>query len=962
MPCLLITLFPYFFIIALTSDNMRAFITSLLLFHFANLSAQEIKWPEIRQETKPWTRMWWMGSIGNKQDLTAAFEKYREAGLGGIEVTCIYGVKGQEDKFVNYLSPEWMDKFTHILAEGKRLGMGIDLANASGWPFGGPWVDPEDACRNINLKNYTLKEGEQLKEKIQFIQKPLVRPVGQRPDITTLVEPIGKNKNLQLYALDQIRFEKPLPLNTLIAYSDSGETVDLTDKVSGEGFLDWTASAGNWTLYALFEGWHGKLSERAGPGGEGDVIDHFSKRATDNFLKRFDEVFSNYDISNLRGYFNDSYEVDDASGQADWSTNLFKEFETRRGYDLRNHLPALFQKDNPGKNARVLSDYRQTISDLILENFTIRWTEWAQKQGKITRNQSHGSPGNILDLYAASGIPETEGYELTRLKFASSAANVTGKKLISCEAATWLNEHFISSLGDVKEAADLFFLSGINHLFYHGTCFTPENEPWPGFLFYAATEFTPANSFWKDFAELNDYVTRVQSFMQKGKPDNDVLLYFPVFDNYAVYGRGMLEHIDALTPAMKKSPFGVAAESLNKLGYGYDYISDLQIRKIKVKSGKLITEGNDYEVVIVPACRYIPLETFKKLTELSNEGACIIFYDGLPENVSGFNDFESKNKVFNEIKKSFSFNQTGEHASIAEAGTGKIFTGDNLGEMLHLADVVKERMTDHGITFMKRRTDTGACYFIKNESEKQFDGWLPLGVSAKSAGLFNPASGKYGKAYLKDSGQEGVEMYLQLRPGETMIIETYSTDIPGEPYMFFVTASDPIKINGRWNVIFNEGGPVKPGSVEMEELISWTESGGDDVKNFSGTATYTISFRKPSGKADSWLLDLGKVCSSARVRLNGEEIGTLIGPNFDVIIDAGQLRKNNILEVSVSNLMANRIAWMDRNGIEWKRFYNVNMAARLKENNKNGIFDASHWKPLESGLMGPVTITPLNNR
>jgi hypothetical protein len=50
---------------------------------------------------------------------------------------------------------------------------------------------------------------------------------------------------------------------------------------------------------------------------------------------------------------------------------------------------------------------------------------------------------------------------------------------------------------------------------------------------------------------------------------------------------------------------------------------------------------------------------------------------------------------------------------------------------------------------------------------------------------------------------------------------------------------------------------------------------------------------------------------------------------------------------------------MDRNGVQWKKFYNINMAARLRENNKNGVFDASAWEPLESGLPGPVTITPM---
>jgi hypothetical protein len=57
--------------------------------------------------------------------------------------------------------------------------------------------------------------------------------------------------------------------------------------------------------------------------------------------------------------------------------------------------------------------------------------------------------------------------------------------------------------------------------------------------------------------------------------------------------------------------------------------------------------------------------------------------------------------------------------------------------------------------------------------------------------------------------------------------------------------------------------------------------------------------------------------------------------------------------------MANRIAYLDRNNIPWKKFYNVNMAARLRQNTKNGIFDASAWEPKTSGLIGPVKLTAL---
>jgi hypothetical protein len=160
----------------------------------------------------------------------------------------------------------------------------------------------------------------------------------------------------------------------------------------------------------------------------------------------------------------------------------------------------LLQRDSSETGRRVLADYRQTISDLLLDHFTIPWHQWAKTKGKMVRNQSHGSPANILDLYAAVDIPETEGADILRFKFATSAAHITGKPLASSETATWLNEHFQSSPGDVKQAVDKYFVGGVNHVFWHGTNYSPQQEAWPGWLFYAAVHFTPANTFWKDFA------------------------------------------------------------------------------------------------------------------------------------------------------------------------------------------------------------------------------------------------------------------------------------------------------------------------------------------------------------------------------------------------------------------------------------------------------------------------------
>lgn len=946
---------------------------SLLLFTgillstclFAQQPKTQLSWPEITQETKPWTRWWWPGSIVNPKDLTSALEKYSKAGLGGLELTVLYGVKGQEDKFINYLSSEWMNMFVYTLNEAKRLNIGVDLANSSSWPFGGPWVTNDDASKDVAYKTWSLKEGENLKEPIIFIQEPSIKLNGTaRPDISTLIDPVYMNKDLQTLAIDQIRFQKPIPLQTLIAYSNAGQVLNLTDKVDGSGNLNWATPAGTWTLYGVFQGWHGKMVERAGPGGEGYVIDHFSGKAISDYLKYFDDAFKGYDISYLRGYFNDSYEVDDARGQSCWTPDLFNEFQARRGYDLRQNLPALFQKDNPEKNARILCDYRQTISDLILEKFTTGWTEWAHKQGKITRDQAHGSPGNILDLYAATDIPETEGTEILRMKFGTSAANVTGKKYASAEAATWLGEHFSSTLGDVKKAVDQFFIAGVNNIFYHGTCYSPENDPWPGFQFYAAVEFSPVNSFWNDFPILNNYVAKVQSFTQTAKPDNDILFYFPIFDRFSDYNNVMLEHFDAISPRFNGTPFKTGAQAMVEKGYAFDFISDLQIINTTTSEGTLQTSGGvSYKTIILPGCKYIPVKTFEKIIDLVEKGATIIVLGNLPEDISGWADLESNREIFRKLKEKLNFRETGDKdIKQAIVGTGKVFIGNDINQLLSLAGIRREPMSDNGFRFSRRISRSGSLYFILNQSDNQFDAWIPLEVKGKSAAIFNPMTGVSGVAKTRLSASGNLEVFSSLLPYESIIVETFASATSGNKFIYYDTISSPKEIQGTWKVDFIEGGPEMPSSKEITKLVSWTDFAGEAVKNFSGTVKYTITFDRPADKADAWLINLGKVCESARIFLNGNEIADLIGPDHQTVIQKSLMKSKNTLEIKVSNLMANRIAYLDRNNIQWKKFYNTNFPSRLPQNRKDGLFDASAWLPRESGLIGPVTITAMKKR
>ncbi|EEC97578.1 hypothetical protein PRABACTJOHN_01005, partial [Parabacteroides johnsonii DSM 18315] len=84
-------------------------------------------WPEITIESCPATRWWWLGSAVDTANLTYNLETYAQAGLGGVEITPIYGVQGNDTHEIPFLSPTWMRMLQHTCSECKRLGMETDM-------------------------------------------------------------------------------------------------------------------------------------------------------------------------------------------------------------------------------------------------------------------------------------------------------------------------------------------------------------------------------------------------------------------------------------------------------------------------------------------------------------------------------------------------------------------------------------------------------------------------------------------------------------------------------------------------------------------------------------------------------------------------------------------------------------------------------------------------------------------
>lgn len=780
-------------------------------------------WPQPKPEAKPGTRWWWLGSAVNQHDLEWNLQEYARVGIGAVEITPIYGVKGNDANNITYLSPKWMQALQSVQDIARPLGIEVDMNCGTGWPFGGPHISLDQAACRAIIKD-TIINGKHQYE----------------------VE-IGRTKQ----------------------------------KV-----------------------------KRAAPGGEGWVVDHFDRKAVAHYLDRFEQAFATSGVPYPHTFFNDSYEV----YKADWTPTLFDEFQKRRGYDLRTKLPELLGQVDDGN--QVLADYRETLSDMLLENFTQQWVAWAHKHGVKVRNQAHGSPANLLDLYAAVDIPEIGGFGLSEfgikglrtdpgktrkndsdvsmLKYASSAAHVMGKPFTSSETFTWLTEHFRTSLSQMKPDLDLMFTCGVNHVYFHGSCYTPKDDAWPGWKFYASVDMSPTNSIWRDIPYLTKYIERCQSFLQLGQPDNDFLVYLPVRDMWHQRDKNntLLMQFDIHSMAKKAPQFIRSILTIDSLGYDCDYISDRQLAKVHVENGMLVTEGGTrYKALIIPSGTTIDSRLQALLAPISSY----------------------------------------------------IIKGEDAAEMAKHAQA-ETMKTNFGLRAIRRRTAEGWHYFIVNLTPHDIEGDVTLAVPFESATWFNPMNGDIQPAVVNNG-----LLHIALRSGESRILQTSA-----EPTNYVAPkmhTAEAITLQGPWTLSFIDEMPKVSQTFHLDRLQTW-ETLSDSAAVTMGTGVYTTSFKLSAKQAKQhWQIDLGDVRESARVYINGQFVGCAWAVPF--ILDCGSTlhKGQNQLRIEVTNLPANRIADLDRKGVEWRKFNEINV---VDIDYKNTSY--AGWMPVPSGLNSSVKL------
>lgn len=537
---------------------------------------------------KPMVRWWWFGPAVTKPEIRRELQQMKADGIGGAELAFVYAEELDDPargiKNFRFLSPEHLDAIRYAQAQGRRLGLRIDITLCSGWPYGGPATTLQEAATRLLTREVAIPAGASSIEKPHlgegesFISVSVVRGAPKQWDASTA---------------------KPLTLgtNTNVSVEPANEP----------------------RIALFFVLGHTKQQvKRAAVGAEGYVLDPFSKQAVATHLKAVGEpMLKAFGATPPYAIFSDSLE---AYG-ADWTPNLPAEFKKRRGYDMLPLLPALVQGGTP-EAEKVRHDWGKTLTELVNEAYLVQINNWARVHHTKFRSQTYGEPAVSLSSQKLVDLPEGEGPQwraFSTLRWATSANHIFGNNVTSGETFTWLHSPvFRATPLDMKAEADIDFIMGENQLIFHGWPYSPPNTAIkPGWSLYAAANFNDNNPWHPVMPTVDKYIQRISWLLRQGQPANQVAVLLPTDDAWAGFFPGKV----SVTAAMKEILPADVMQAILSAGYNYDYID-----ADAIQSAGLGT----HQILVIPPTKRIPATLLPRLQAWSERGGKIITVGAAP--------------------------------------------------------------------------------------------------------------------------------------------------------------------------------------------------------------------------------------------------------------------------------------------------------------------------------------------
>lgn len=719
------------------------------------------------------------------------------------------------------------------------------------------------------------------------------------------------------------------------------EIIDLTSSMK-DGVLTATLPEGEWRIMRLGHTATGHTNATGGAG-RGLEADKFSEEAVaKQFDNWFGRVFREIDPELARRVLKymhvDSWEC----GSQNWSDNFAAEFKRRRGYDLMPYLPlyAGVPVDNVETSEKVLRDVRTTAAELVVDVFYKVLGEKAKEYDCLFSAECV-SPTMVSDgmlHYQAVDFPMGEYWlrspthdKPNDMLDAIHGGHIYGKNIIQAEGFTEVRGTWDETPAMLKTLLDRNYALGINRMFYHVNTHNPYMDRKPGMTLDGIGLFFQRDNTW--FADggkaLTDYMRRCQALLQYGVPVTDIA----VFTGEEIPRRAVLP--DRLVPSLpgifgeerveserrrlanegqplRVMPVGVTHSAnmadpekwINPLrGYSYDSMNkDALLRLAKAKDGRIeLPGGASYKVLVLPLPgKLMPDSTLSpevraKVAELVEAGVLV---PELPYVKDDFSAYGLERDV-----------------------------------------VVPENIA---WTHRRNAADNVDLYFISNQEEQPRELTASFRIAGRLPELWNPMTGGIDRNLDWTSADGRTDVRLKLDGAESAFIVFREPTVATSGKAPVKETTEIALAPSKWKVRFNTTGR----EIESAELFDWTSSADEDVKYYSGTATYTTSFKAPKvAKGARVVLNLEGVHDVATVRLNGKECGILWTAPYAVDITDALKKGNNELVIDVTNTWANALLGADEGKAPFDGIWT------------NGKYRRAEKSLIPAGLTGPLTLT-----
>jgi hypothetical protein len=680
-------------------------------------------------DARPWVYWFWLNGNITSAGITADLEAMKRVGIGGVLIMEVD--QGSPVGPMDFMGQSWRELFRHVNAEAQRLGLEVNMNNDAGWNgSGGPWITPEQSMQEVVWSETDLTGP-------QKFDGALAQPTavaGFYRDIAVLAfKKVGDYRigNIESKASFQKRgVHKPSKgdLSPQMMIPQEG-IVNLTEKMDVAGRLVWEAPVGDWTVIRFGHTCTGVENAPAPKTGRGLECDKLSREGIEaNFNAMMAKLAADTGLKpgttnvGLVATHIDSWE----NGSQNWTAKMRQEFLRRRGYDLLPFMPVLTGRvvGSAEISERFLWDVRQTVSEMVIENYAGRMRELAHEKGMRFTAEAYGSPCDYIPYGGQSDEPMGEfwtpgGGAIETCRGMASSAHVYGKRIVGAEAFTSADqERWLEHPAILKSLGDRAFCEGINRFVFHRYAM----QPWtdgrqPGMTMGPWGQHYERTQTWWDWTPAwHEYLARCQYLLRQGLFVADIC------------------RLQAEAP-----PQGFGTFERN--GYDWDECgAEVVLTRMAVKDGRIVLpDGMSYRLLVLPQTDTMTPRLLGKIKDLVEAGATIV--GPRPKKSPSLSEYPACDAEVDRLGSELWGDCDGNRVKEHRFGRGRVVWGIEPEKVLQQDGVGKDFSSGQPLRFIHRTAGDAEIFFVANLQPAEFTTVCSFRVAGKAPELWRPDSG-----------------------------------------------------------------------------------------------------------------------------------------------------------------------------------------------------------------------------